>query len=638
MAPDRVAVGMGRADDEQAADDRGLPAPLRREEPGGEAHLAVVRGEQVLEVGDPGLDLDDDQGAVRLVPAHDVDAAPLAGVAERVLDQDLPARRPQTAHDLLDEPRVRRVEEPVELRTAPARRERQRRVERSPDVPQRPERDASESSTLDLGDALPGDAGDPPDIRLAETAVPPKRADQQTNGGILHSPSVGVGAHRALTKGSPPLTRRSERLVSRAGRPTERRLNRYRWQTAARTTVVPLPLPALSPAPPDPILGLAETFRADSRPGKVNLAVGVYVDETGRTPVLPSVVDAERCLLERGGSKTYRPIEGAAGYRHLVRDLVFARRPELAEAGRLAVAQTPGGTGGLRVAADFLRQTGAVPVVWLPEPTWPNHPQLFRLAGFAVRSYPYVEPAGRHIDEAGLLATLRSAGPGEVVLLHGSCHNPTGIDPSPGLWSAIADTVVERELLPLVDFAYQGFGDGLLEDADWLEAFARPGLESLVASSFSKNFALYDERVGALTVIAADGQRAAAALSHVKVAIRANYSNPPAHGADIVETILGERELLERWQVELAGMRGRIQANRGAFVDALVARGVPGDWEPLRRQRGMFALLGLAAPQIARLRDEYAVYVVTGGRVNVAGLTPANLPLVVDALAAVLGR
>ncbi len=400
---------------------------------------------------------------------------------------------------------------------------------------------------------------------------------------------------------------------------------------------MPLPLQALSPAPPDPILGLGEAFRADGRQGKTNLAVGVYVDETGRTPLLPSVREAERRLLELGASKTYRPIDGSAGYRAAVRELVFGGDPELVASGRAAVAQTPGGTGGLRVAADLLRQTGAAPVIWLPEPTWPNHPQLFRLAGFAIRSYPYLDPSGRHLDDEGLLGALRSAEPGQVILFHGSCHNPTGIDPSPELWRAIADTVIEHELLPLVDFAYQGFGDGLREDADWLPPLARPGLEFLVASSFSKNFALYDERVGALTVVAADAQRAAAALSHVKVAIRANYSNPPAHGADIVETILGDAALRTQWEGELAAMRGRIKANRAALVDALEARGVAGDWDPLRRQRGMFALLGLAAPQVQRLRDEFAVFVVAGGRVNVAGLTASNLPRVADALAAVIG-
>ena len=399
---------------------------------------------------------------------------------------------------------------------------------------------------------------------------------------------------------------------------------------------MPLPLKALTPAPPDSILGLAEAFRSDARPAKVNLSVGVYVDESGTTPVLPSVVEAERRLVERAQSKVYRPIEGSPGYRRAVAELVFADVAGIVAGNRAAVAQTPGGTGALRVAADFLLQAGASRTLWLPQPTWPNHPQLFGLAGFGLRSYPYLRAGGRQIDEAALLGALRSADPGDLVLLQGSCHNPAGVDPSPLLWRAIADLVVERELLPIVDFAYQGFGHGLREDADWLAGLARPGLEFLVCSSFSKNFALYNERVGALAVVAADAGRAAAALSHVRVAIRANYSNPPSHGADVVEAILADSALRARWETELAGMRDRIRANRAAFVDALTAAGVPGDWEPLRRQRGMFALLGLGPAQVGRLRDEFGVYVVAGGRVNVAGLTAANLPCVVDALAAVI--
>ncbi len=236
------------------------------------------------------------------------------------------------------------------------------------------------------------------------------------------------------------------------------------------------------------------------------------------------------------------------------------------------------------------------------------------------------------IDE--MLAALGEAEPGDLLLLHGSCHNPTGVDPSAAEWERIGDLIEERDLLPLVDFAYQGFGDGLREDADWIGAIARPGRELLVASSFSKNFALYSERVGALTVVAADAGAAAAAQSHIKVAIRANYSNPPSHGAEIVTTVLGDAALRDQWEGELAGMRGRIHANRRALVDAFAARGIPGDWEPIARQRGMFALLGLSKEQVAALRDEHAVYVVGAGRINVAGITPANLGPFADAVAA----
>ena len=352
-----------------------------------------------------------------------------------------------------------------------------------------------------------------------------------------------------------------------------------------------LPLRSLTPAPPDPILGLTETFRVDPRPEKVNLAVGVYVDDSGTTPVIPSVLEAERRLLERAGSKGYLPIDGRPGYKKAVRDLIFGADHEIVESGRSATAQTPGGTGALRVAADFLLQTGSSRTIWLSEPTWPNHPQLFSLAGFALRTYPYLDDSGRAVDVGRMLGALRSAVPGDVILLHGSCHNPSGVDPDADTWAAIAEIVTERELVPIVDFAYQGFGFGLREDADWLMGLARPGLEFLICSSFSKNFALYNERVGALTIVAADSARAASALSHLKIAIRSNYSNPPAHGGDIVETILTDPTLRAQWEVDLAGMRNRILANRAALVKAFATAGIPGNWEPIGRQRGMFALL-----------------------------------------------
>jgi aspartate/tyrosine/aromatic aminotransferase len=399
---------------------------------------------------------------------------------------------------------------------------------------------------------------------------------------------------------------------------------------------VALPPRSLTPAPPDPILGLTEAFKADTRPHKVNLSVGVYVDDSGVTPVIPSVLEAERRLLDKAGSKGYLPIDGRPGFKAAVRDLIFGTDHDIVTSGRSATAQTPGGTGALRVAADFLLQSGSSRTIWLSEPTWPNHPQLFTLAGFALRTYPYLDESGRGLDVGKMLVALRSAVPGDVILLHGSCHNPSGVDPDPETWAAIGEIVVERELLPVVDFAYQGFGFGLREDADWLAGLARPGLEFLVCSSYSKNFALYNERVGALTIVAADPARAAAALSHLKIAVRSNYSNPPAHGGDIVETILTDPALRARWELDLAGMRNRILGNRAALVEALVAAGVPGRWEPIGRQRGMFALLGLSADQVARLRDEFAVYVVSRGRINVAGLTAANLPDVVAAVKAVI--
>jgi len=399
---------------------------------------------------------------------------------------------------------------------------------------------------------------------------------------------------------------------------------------------VSLPARSRTPAPPDPILGLMEAYRADPRQVKVNLSSGVYVDETGITPVLPSVLEAERRILATETTKLYRPIDGDPVYRAAVRDLIFGTDHEVVTSGRSATAHTPGGTGALRVAADFLAQEGGAGIVWLPEPTWPNHPQLFSLAGYEVRTYPYLQPGEARVDIDALLGGLGAAREGDLVLLHGSCHNPTGVDPSVDDWRRIGDLLEDRHLLPIVDFAYQGFGDGLREDADWIAGVVRPGMELLIATSYSKNFALYNERVGALTLVAVDATAAESAESHVKIAIRANYSNPPAHGAEIVTTILGDPALRAQWETELAGMRGRIHANRRRLVDGLESRAIPGDWAPIARQRGMFALLGLSKEQVARLRSDHGVYVVGAGRINVAGITTANLDPFADALAKVV--
>ena len=397
-----------------------------------------------------------------------------------------------------------------------------------------------------------------------------------------------------------------------------------------------LPSLARIPAPPDPILGLAETYRNDPRTDKVNLSSGVFVDETGKTPVLPTVIEAERRLAAAGATKLYRPIDGEQAYRDIVRDLVLGAEHEAVTSGRALATQTPGGTGGLRVIADLLRQTGSSETLWMSEPTWPNHPQMFQAAGFKIRTYPYTDATGRKIDERAMLDALAQASPGDIVLLHGACHNPTGVDPSPELWKKIGDLVEVNRLLPIVDLAYQGFGDGLREDAAGLAELVRPGAELLVSTSFSKTFSLYSERIGAMLVVARSASDAAAVQSHVKIAIRVNYSNPPAHGADIVRTILADPELRVRWEAELAGMRSRIKDNRRALVAALEARKIPGDWGGIATQRGMFALMGLTTHQVARLKDEHGVYVVGKGRINVAGFTPDNLDPFADALAAVV--
>jgi aspartate/tyrosine/aromatic aminotransferase len=390
----------------------------------------------------------------------------------------------------------------------------------------------------------------------------------------------------------------------------------------------------LRPRAPDPILGLMERFRADERPGKVSLASGVYADETGKTPVLETVREAERRLLAQPSSKVYKPIDGDPAFLTSVRELLFGGGHPAVQAGRIAVLHTPGGTGALRVAADLVHALRPEAAVWLSTPTWPNHPQVFEAAGLRVRTYPYLGSDGE-LELDAMLGVLRAVPGGDLVVLHACCHNPTGIDPAPAQWAAIASAVSEAGALVLLDFAYQGFGDGLHEDAAGLRTLLAQDRTMLVASSFSKNFALYDERVGALSIVGADASETASLLSHAKGVVRANYSNPPAHGGEIVATILGDAALRARWVTEVSAMRDRINGNRRRFVAGLQAVGVPGDAEGLLRQRGMFSLLPLGEERVARLRDEFAIYVVGKGRINVAGLTEANLDPVCRALAAV---
>ena len=396
------------------------------------------------------------------------------------------------------------------------------------------------------------------------------------------------------------------------------------------------PFADLQPAPPDSILGLAEAFRADSRPGKISLASGVYVDESGITPVLQTVTEAEQRILDAQTTKLYKPIVGDPAYTGAVRDLLFGPDHPLLAAGRVQTLHAPGGTGALRVAADLLHRLRPEATVWLSTPTWPNHPQVFSAAGLPTRAYSYLHPTNGGLDLAALLGSLVDATAGDVVVLHGCCHNPSGVDPTPEQWLELAAVLADRHLLPLVDFAYQGFGDGLREDAAGLLAVAAASPELLVASSFSKNFALYAERVGALSIVAADARQAEVAMSHAKVVVRTLYSNPPAHGGEVVATILLDTALRARWEAEVAGMRDRINGNRQRFVEGLRAAAVPFDPTPLLRQRGMFSLLEMTTDQVTRLREESAIYLVGAGRVNVAGLTDANLEPVCTAIAAVM--
>lgn len=389
-------------------------------------------------------------------------------------------------------------------------------------------------------------------------------------------------------------------------------------------------------APPDAILGLSEAFAKDPNPAKINLSIGVFTDETGKTPVLATVKEAERRLLEGETSKGYLPIDGSPAYTKAVQEMMFGVGHEAITSRRAATAQTPGGTAALRVAADFIRRSFPKATVWLTDPTWPNHPQIFEAAGVPTKVFPYFDAASNSLALDKMLAALGQVAAGDFVLLHGCCHNPSGIDPTPGQWTRIAEVLAARGATPLVDFAYQGFGRGLAEDAAGLLAILRPGTEMLICSSFSKNFGLYKERVGALTAVSTDADTAARVQSQIKAVIRANYSNPPSHGGAIVATILGDAGLRAQWEKELAAMRDRINGMRKLFVATLKAKGVPRDFTFIENQLGMFSFSGLSRDQVQRLRDEYAIYMVGNGRINVAGMRPATMDRLCDAIKAVM--
>ncbi|KAB7691413.1 aminotransferase class I/II-fold pyridoxal phosphate-dependent enzyme [Plesiomonas shigelloides] len=389
-------------------------------------------------------------------------------------------------------------------------------------------------------------------------------------------------------------------------------------------------------APADPILGLADTFRADPRAHKINLSVGVYKDDAGQTPVLHSVKKAEKRLLEEESSKNYLSIDGLASFAACTQALLFGADSAIVREKRAKTAQTPGGTGALRVAAEFIARQTSANTIWISNPTWPNHASVFKAAGLEVREYGYFDAANMALDFDAMLTSLEQAKAGDVVLFHGCCHNPTGIDPTPAQWDQLAKLSAAKGWLPLFDFAYQGFARGLEEDAYGLRAFCANHSELLVASSFSKNFGLYNERVGACTLVAADQETAERAFSQVKSVIRANYSNPPAHGAAVVALILSDPQLKAEWEAELTEMRGRIHQMRELFVAKLQALGANRDFSFIARQNGMFSFSGLNPQQVARLKDEFAIYAVGSGRINVAGITSSNIDPLCQAIAQVL--
>jgi len=393
----------------------------------------------------------------------------------------------------------------------------------------------------------------------------------------------------------------------------------------------------LEMAPPDAILGLTDAFSKDANPHKINLTVGVYKDDHGQTPILKTVQEAERRLLDQQQSKGYLAIDGLPEFGQHVRGLLFGVDHELIDSGRAVSVQTPGGTGALRVAADLLKRSHDAARIWCSKPTWANHPLVFAAADRAVETYEYIDSSGTQLDFDALLRSLEQIPAGDVVLLHACCHNPTGIDPTSEQWKQIADVVQQRQLLPLIDFAYQGFGDGLDEDARGLRELVRSGTEAMICTSFSKNFGLYGERVGALTLVAGSPSASEAALSHAKVCVRTNYSNPPRHGATIVCTVLNDEALRSRWELELAEMRARISTMRRRFVETMQKKSPNHDFSFIEKQRGMFSFSCLTPVQVDELRNKHSVYiVVSGGRINVAGLTEENLDPLGDAIAAVL--
>jgi aromatic-amino-acid transaminase len=388
-------------------------------------------------------------------------------------------------------------------------------------------------------------------------------------------------------------------------------------------------------APRDPILGMTEAFNADPNPAKVNLGVGVYFDEQGKLPILQCVLAAEKQLAESPKPKGYLPIDGIAAYDRAVQDLVFGADSAALRDGRVATVQTLGGTGGLKVGADFLQRLNPQAKVLISDPSWENHRALFTQAGFEVQSYPYYDAATHDIRFEAMLAALNAAAPGTVVVLHACCHNPTGGDLDATQWAQVVQAVKAHRLVPFLDMAYQGFGDGINEDGAVVQQFLAAGLDFLVATSFSKSFSLYGERVGALSVVCVSKDEAVRVLSRLKVLIRGNYSNPPTHGAQLVATVLNTPQLRQQWEEELAGMRQRIKRMRQALVQQLAEAGVKQDMSFILRQKGMFSYSGLSAAQMQRLRSEFGVYGIDSGRICVAALNERNLGAVAAAIAQV---
>ncbi|OGA18129.1 MAG: aromatic amino acid aminotransferase [Betaproteobacteria bacterium RIFCSPLOWO2_02_FULL_63_19] len=390
-------------------------------------------------------------------------------------------------------------------------------------------------------------------------------------------------------------------------------------------------------APRDPILGVTEAFVADKNPNKVNLGVGIYYDDTGKVPVLECVRRVERDMAEKSAPRAYLPIDGLAAYDKAIQTLVFGGDSPALKDNRVVTVQTLGGTGGLKVGADFLRRTLPQAQVWISDPSWENHRAIFENAGFVVNNYPYYDAPTHGVNFNGMIDCLRGLPKGSIVVLHACCHNPTGVDLSADQWAAVAETVNKQGLVPLLDIAYQGFGDGLDADAAAVRIFDKAGGAAFVANSFSKTFSLYGERVGGLSVVAGNKDEAARVLSQIKRLVRSNYSNPPTHGGQIVASVLTSPEARAQWEQELGQMRARIRTVRQQLVDKLRAKAPKHDFEFVTRQRGMFSYSGLSKQAVTRLREEFSVYAIDTGRICVAAINSKNIDYVSDSIAKVVG-
>ena len=393
---------------------------------------------------------------------------------------------------------------------------------------------------------------------------------------------------------------------------------------------------AVEMAPRDPILGLNEQYAADNNPNKVNLGVGVYFDDSGKLPLLQCVQAAEKAMMEKPAARGYLPIDGIAAYDNAVKALVFGADSEVVKSGRVATVQAVGGTGGLKLGADFLHKLSPKAKVLISDPSWENHRAIFTNAGFEVDSYRYYDAASSSINFGGMLEDLNQAEAGTIVVLHACCHNPTGYDITAAQWEQVIAVVKAKGLVAFLDMAYQGFGHGLAEDGAVVGKFVAAGLNIFVSTSFSKSFSLYGERVGALSVVAGDKDEAARVLSQLKIVIRTNYSNPPIHGGAVVAAVLGNPELRALWEKELGEMRVRIKAMRQKLVDGLKAAGVQQDMSFITTQIGMFSYSGLSKDQMVRLRNEFGIYGTDSGRMCVAALNSKNIDYVCQSIAKVI--